>query len=501
MKRIIEWLALGALLLTGAAHAQVPISYPITTQNLAATADCTVGSCVVIDMQSKGGASVEIRGTYTASGGLSLQRTNSGVWETVSSNAFIPVGGTGTATITSAAVGTWQIGGCVGFRYCRVTALGAVTGTATATIYSTIASVGGSTSVSGGAGDASASNQVTGNNSLASIDGKLPALSGGRVPMVDLTAVAQGSTTSGQSGTLIQGAVTTGAPTYTTAQTAPLSLDTSGNLRVSVAGGGSAVAGGVAHDAVGTSTNPLLMGGYASAAAPTDVSADGDAVRAWMLRSGAQVVTPAFGGTLATGGAGAVSAGTMRVTQASDSPLVAATGAQTDGAAGSDTATASLIGLTKRVAQNLTTVNTSINTAANYEATKDSAVPTRLVAMGARTGANADAVAQGATTVPINVSSATTTQIVGLSGGAKIYVTGLAVIAGGTGNITFVYGTGTNCGTGTTPLSGAFPLIANSGLTLGSGLGAVLMVPAGQALCVTTSAAVQMSGMVTYAQY
>ncbi len=44
--------------------------------------------------------------------------------------------------------------------------------------------------------------------------------------------VTQGSTTSGQSGHLIMGAVTTSAPTYTTAQTSPLSLDTGGNLRV-----------------------------------------------------------------------------------------------------------------------------------------------------------------------------------------------------------------------------------------------------------------------------
>lgn len=45
--------------------------------------------------------------------------------------------------------------------------------------------------------------------------------------------VAQGSTTSGEQGTLIQGAVTTSAPSYTTAQTSPLSLTTSGALRVS----------------------------------------------------------------------------------------------------------------------------------------------------------------------------------------------------------------------------------------------------------------------------
>lgn len=43
---------------------------------------------------------------------------------------------------------------------------------------------------------------------------------------------SQGSTTSGQNGVLIQGAVTTSAPTYTTGQTSPLSLDTNGNLRV-----------------------------------------------------------------------------------------------------------------------------------------------------------------------------------------------------------------------------------------------------------------------------
>lgn len=46
--------------------------------------------------------------------------------------------------------------------------------------------------------------------------------------------LAQASTTSGQKGPLVQGAVTTAAPTYTTAQTSPLSLDTSGSLRVNV---------------------------------------------------------------------------------------------------------------------------------------------------------------------------------------------------------------------------------------------------------------------------
>lgn len=49
--------------------------------------------------------------------------------------------------------------------------------------------------------------------------------------------VTQGSTTSGQSGTLVQGAVTTNSPSYTTAQTSPLSLNVRGGLRSVVVGG------------------------------------------------------------------------------------------------------------------------------------------------------------------------------------------------------------------------------------------------------------------------
>jgi|ERR1700674_217590 len=49
----------------------------------------------------------------------------------------------------------------------------------------------------------------------------------------DADALAQGSTTSGQLGSLVMGAVTTAAPVYTTATTNSLSIDTAGNLRTS----------------------------------------------------------------------------------------------------------------------------------------------------------------------------------------------------------------------------------------------------------------------------
>lgn len=103
--------------------------------------------------------------------------------------------------------------------------------------------------------------------------------------------------------------------------------------------------------------------------------------------------------------------------------------------------------------------------------------------------------------VAINVSTATTTQLVALSGATLIYVTSYDVIAGGTGNATFVYGTGTNCGTGTTSLTGPYPLTAQAGIAKGAGIGTVLRVPSGNALCITTSAAVQYSGSLSYQQF
>jgi hypothetical protein len=82
--------------------------------------------------------------------------------------------------------------------------------------------------------------------------------------------------------------------------------------------------GDVAHDAAASAVDPVLQGCYASAAAPTDVSADTDAVRAWCARNGARVVQKVFGSTLATAGNGATTAGTQRVTLSNDSTGVLA---------------------------------------------------------------------------------------------------------------------------------------------------------------------------------
>ena len=80
-----------------------------------------------------------------------------------------------------------------------------------------------------------------------------------------------------------------------------------------------------------------------------------------------------------------------------------------------------------------------------------------------------------------------------------IYVTNWNVIAGGTTNVQLVSGTGTNCGTGQANVTGNYPLTAQVGLVVGSGEGVVLAVPAGKALCITTSGgSVAVAGSISY---
>lgn len=543
------------LALTSIAHAAGVATGAITTQNLVAAGTCTAGGCVELEITDKGIAAIQVTGTYT--GALSGQITIDGsTWITLAgSGTFTRMSTAATsATITSGQTDVYQVGAVAGAKKFRIAALAAVTGTANITIQSVLLSPGSSTTVSGGAGDASAANQVTGNASLASIDGKTPALgqavAGSSVPVVlpaaqitTLTppaaitgfataakqpalgtagssstdvisvqgiasgtalpisaaslplpstaatstkqsdgtqktqvvdgsgnvigatsnaldvniksgassgAVAQGSTTSGQTGGLTQAAVTTTPPTYTTAQTDPLSMTTAGGLRIDI---------------------------------------------------------NSIAGTTISSGNGASGSGTLRVSLANDSTGI---GTVTETAPASDTASSGLNGRLQRIAQNLTVLHTDVTStntqlpttpAAAGQSATGSAVPTGATLAGARSGANLVAIIQGDTTAKIDVSTATTTQLVALSGSTKVYVTSLSIIAAGTGNIKFVYGTGSSCGTGTTDLTANYNLTAQSGLALGAGLGPVLVVPASQALCVTTSAAVQMSGHVTYTQF
>lgn len=280
-----------------------------------------------------------------------------------------------------------------------------------------------------------------------------------RTVVTSAIGLAQGSTTSGQTGSMVMGAATTNNPTYTTAQTSPLSLDLSGGLRVNPS---TASAWGVLpqNSSVSGQLGRLVLGGVTNAA-PTYVSGQSSPLSLTANGGGLRTdITTIATNNILTGN-GATGTGSLRVTVANDSAARAVGG---EGATGS-------------------------------------AVPSGAQLQGVRSGANMVAQLQASASVPINVNTATTTQLVALSGSTNIYVTSFDVIAGGTGNITFVYGTGTNCGTGTASLTGAYPLTAQAGIAKGNGSGPVLIVPSGNALCVTTSAAQQMSGSVSYTQF
>lgn len=122
--------------------------------------------------------------------------------------------------------------------------------------------------------------QTTGNATLVTISGQLPTTLGQKTMANSLAVTiasdqsalaitsaanyAQGATTAGEIGPLIQAAVTTAAPTYTTATTNPLSLTTAGALRVD----GSAVTQPISAAALplptGASTSALQTAGNAT---------------------------------------------------------------------------------------------------------------------------------------------------------------------------------------------------------------------------------------------
>lgn len=102
-------------------------------------------------------------------------------------------------------------------------------------------------------------------NAGTNLDTSLLALeTGGNLAAIAASVLSQTAATSGAKGHMVLAAVTTSAPTYTTAQLDPLSLDTSGNLRVNCTTGCSSSGGSSLADE-GTftqgTTSMTVMGG------------------------------------------------------------------------------------------------------------------------------------------------------------------------------------------------------------------------------------------------
>ncbi len=107
----------------------------------------------------------------------------------------------------------------------------------------------------------------------------------------------------------------------------------------------------------------------------------------------------------------------------------------------------------------------------------------------------------------LQMTTATTTQIVALVAGAEVRICSYAIQGSTTSTATtlkLVYGTGTACASGTTSLTPAWNMPASSTalpFTQGHGVGELFQTPAGDALCATNSAAGTVNISVTYAQF
>lgn len=77
----------------------------------------------------------------------------------------------------------------------------------------------------------------------------------------------------------------------------------------------------------------------------------------------------------------------------------------------------------------------------------------------------------------------------------QIVVTAMYLVPVATSVVTFSYGTGTDCGTGTVALP-ALTFAAGQTVNIGSGLGPVLILPSGNDLCITIATAVAPGNLV-----
>jgi len=107
--------------------------------------------------------------------------------------------------------------------------------------------------------------------------------------------------------------------------------------------------------------------------------------------------------------------------------------------------------------------------------------------------------------VPIDIVTATTTQLVAASASNKLYVCSLHLVTNAANNVALVEDDTSACASPTAGVTGGvtagegYNFGANGGLTLGNGGGTVAITAAtNRYVCLITSAATQLSGSMTY---
>lgn len=303
--------------------------------------------------------------------------------------------------------------------------------------------------------------------------------------------LAQGSTTSGEKGPLVQGAVTTSAPSYTTAQTSPLSLDTSGNLRVNVAAASSLTVSGSVTANAGTNLNTSLLA--------LETGGNLATLAGGITSSKYQTNVAQLAGTTTDTNSGNKSAGTLRVVLATDQPQLTNSLLVSQATAANLNCTATLASGSNVIGHVIVDSGT-ITTVSSVTAIAG-ALPSGTNLLGSAAVAQQIAVVYNGTTsvtvqyVPFSTSSSGTTTIVNLSSGKKIYVLRWSVSANGSTNVNLQSHTTTSLATKTCYMT----QFKDSGGAWCPG--GIMATAASEALDVNNSAAVAISGDVTYVQF
>lgn len=186
--------------------------------------------------------STDLAGNLRVTGSISVGGTTDNAAFTAGSSTGTPAMGFYHSTIDTVTDGHAAAAGITSKRALLVNlqnASGTEIGTASTPVQVSLANTAANATavkVDGSAVTQPVSGTVTANAGTNLNTSLLALESGGNLASiktdVDNLNLSQGSTTSGQKGNLVLGAVTTAAPSYTTAQSNPLSLTTGGALRV-----------------------------------------------------------------------------------------------------------------------------------------------------------------------------------------------------------------------------------------------------------------------------
>ena len=151
-----------------------------------------------------------------------------------------------------------------------------------------------------------------------------------------------------------------------------------------------------------------------------------------------------------------------------------------------------------QIAGTATAVNTGTASAGTQRVVLASDQPAVTVRAG-----NSNAIISCDANAKLNMTTATTTEIVALSGSTRIYVCSYSIMTSAAANVKFVDGTGTNCGTSQSDVSSNMHFLSTMpGIARGSGQGMLLKTSTdGDALCVTSSAAVNVDVDISYTRF